>query len=189
MENNKKISISGINNRYQIKKLVQERKDEEKQRIVVQSWTLSNEYYLCSKQLLILPQLIQYFNLKEEKKPDYICIFIQEIERKISSYRQQDLIKSILNPDKFICFPFVIEKLIECSMKCFYCQCNMLVIYKNIREPKQWSVDRVNNFNGHNKDNIVLSCLDCNLKRRNKSKDSFLFTKQLKIVREDFDEK
>ena len=39
----------------------------------------------------------------------------------------------------------------------------------------------------NNKDNIVLSCLECNLKRRNKNKDSFLFTKQLKIVRENID--
>ena len=184
---NKKISISGINNKYQMKKLVQNRKEEEKQRIVIQSWSLYEDYYLYSKQLVILPQLLQCINLKEEKL-DYIRIFIQEIERKISSYRQQDLIKSILNPEKFICLSFIIEKLIECSMKCFYCQCEMLVLYKNVREPKQWTVDRVNNCNGHNKDNIVLSCLECNLKRRNKSKDSFLFTKQLKIVRENFDE-
>ena len=57
-----------------------------------------------------------------------------------------------------------------------------------VRDPKQWSVDRINNCNGHNKDNIVLSCLDCNLKRRNKNKDSFLFTKQLKVVRDNFTE-
>lgn len=184
--NTKKISFSGINNKYHMKKLIQERK-EDKQRVITQSWKLPDEYYLYSKQIEILPRLLNYINLKEEKY-DFIPIFIQELERKIYSYRQQDLIKSIFNPDKFICLNFIIEKLIECSMKCIYCECEMLVLFKYVREPQQWSVDRVNNCNGHNKDNIVLSCLECNLKRRNKSKDSFLFTKQLKIVRENFDE-
>ena len=169
-----------------MKKLIQDRKEEEKQRIIIQTWSLYEDYYIYSKQLSILPQLLQCIDLKEEKC-EYIRIFIQELERKIYSYRQQDLIKSILNPEKFICLVFIIEKLIECNMKCFYCESEMLVLYKNVREPKQWTVDRVNNCNGHNKDNIVLSCLECNLKRRNKSRDSFLFTKQLKIVREKID--
>lgn len=183
---NKKISISGINNKYQMKKLIQEQK-EDKQRVITQTWLLSEDYYVYSKQMEILPKLLVCIQNKEERH-DYIHIFIQELERKISSYRQQDLLKSILNPEKFIILTDIIEKLMECNMKCLYCECEMLVLYKNVREPKQWTVDRVNNCNGHNKDNIVLSCLECNLKRRNRSKDSFLFTKQLKIVRENFNE-
>lgn len=76
----------------------------------------------------------------------------------------------------------------DCKLHCYYCKNEMFILYKMVRESKQWSVDRINNSNGHNKDNIVLSCLECNLKRRNKNKDSFLFTKQLKIVRDNFNE-
>jgi hypothetical protein len=47
-------------------------------------------------------------------------------------------------------------------------------------------LDRINNDLGHNNDNVVISCLECNLKRRKKSKDSFLFTKQLKINRQEY---
>ena len=61
----------------------------------------------------------------------------------------------------------------------------MFVLYENVRDPKQWSVDRINNDLGHNNDNYVLACLDCNLKRRCRSSDKFLFTKQLNIIKQD----
>jgi hypothetical protein len=48
----------------------------------------------------------------------------------------------------------------------------------------QWSVDRINNNLGHNIDNFHLACLDCNLKRRRRTDDSFLFTKQLNVKKQ-----
>ena len=182
----KKITLSGINNKYQMKKLIQERK-EEKQRSITQSWNISEDYYDFSKQL----ELIKSINIIFENKEEFLevhKIFIREIERKISNYRQQDLLKSILNPEKFITIKSVIQMLDDSKLHCYYCKDEMFILYKMVRESKQWSVDRINNSNGHNKDNIVISCLECNLKRRNKNKDSFLFTKQLKIVRDNFNE-
>ena len=70
-------------------------------------------------------------------------------------------------------------------MICYYCNSKMNILYENVRESKQWTVDRINNDLGHNIDNIVLACLDCNLKRRCKSADKFLFTKQLNIIKQD----
>ena len=61
----------------------------------------------------------------------------------------------------------------------------MFILYKNVRDKKQWSVDRIDNNLGHNIDNIVLACLDCNLKRRCKTSDKFLFTKQLNIIKQE----
>jgi hypothetical protein len=182
----KKVSITGLNNKYQMKKLLQENK-EEKQRTVTSLWDISEDIYVFSKQ----QELIKNMHLKIIEKKNLNDIFViihKEIERKIYGYRQQDLIKNILNPDMFITIFFIIEKLLECQMKCYYCCGEMLILYKKVREPTQWTVDRINNFNGHNNNNIVLSCLECNLKRRNKNKDSFLFTKQLKIIRENFTE-
>jgi len=58
-----------------------------------------------------------------------------------------------------------------------------MLLYKLVREPKQWTLDRIDNEYGHSVDNIVLSCLECNLKRRRTNQNKFVFTKQLKITR------
>ena len=58
-----------------------------------------------------------------------------------------------------------------------------IIIRVKERENRQWTLDRIDNDIGHNHNNIVISCLECNLKRRRKSKDAFVFTQQLKIVK------
>ena len=121
---------------------------------------------------------------KEEDK-NASKILIKQIEKKISSYKQQDVDKKVLNNEKIINLKCIIDKLIETEIKCYYCKCKMFVLYENVREPKQWTVDRINNDLGHNNDNFVLACLDCNLKRICRSADKFLFTKQLNIIRKD----
>jgi len=68
-------------------------------------------------------------------------------------------------------------------LKCHYCNEKTYILYDLVRETKQWTLDRINNDIGHNTDNVLISCLDCNLKRRRTSKDAFLFTKQLTIVK------
>ena len=57
----------------------------------------------------------------------------------------------------------------------------MYLFYKQIRDKKQWTLDRIDNSVGHNSDNVIISCLECNLKRRTTEMDRFTFTKQLKI--------
>jgi len=66
-------------------------------------------------------------------------------------------------------------------MKCYYCKEEVYILYKNIRENLQWTLDRVDNDLGHINDNLVISCLKCNLKRRKQNDIAFLFTKQLDI--------
>ena len=51
------------------------------------------------------------------------------------------------------------------------------------RDPKQWTLDRIDNTMGHNTNNVLISCLACNLKRRNRTVEKFLFTKQLTIIK------
>jgi hypothetical protein len=63
----------------------------------------------------------------------------------------------------------------------------MNVLYDISRENKQWSVDRIDNNKGHIFDNFHLACLECNLKRRCKTDDKFLFTKQLNIIKKNDD--
>ena len=178
----KQINITGQSNRYQIKKLTQEKKTDKK-RVEIEKLNLTEEYFKFEKQIEIINNINNILNKEEDKNASKILI--KQIEKKISSYKQQDVDKKVLNNEKIINLKCIIDKLIETEIKCYYCKCKMFVLYENVREPKQWTVDRINNDLGHNNDNFVLACLDCNLKRRCRSADKFLFTKQLNIIRKD----
>ena len=59
-------------------------------------------------------------------------IVIQEINRKISSYKQQDKIKNLFDEPNFLTFESIINKMIECQLKCKYCLDEMNVLYETI---------------------------------------------------------
>ena len=175
----KTINIVGTNNRYMMKKLTREKKTEPKKREVTKSWTFSEEYFNYNEQIKIIND-ISCNNLEN----NVTKIAIQEINKKISSYKQQDINKKMLDNEQFIDFNCVIYKMNECELKCRYCKCEMSILYDITREMKQWSVDRIDNDKGHNKDNFHLACLECNLKRRRRTDEKFLFTKQLKLIKQ-----
>lgn len=56
-------------------------------------------------------------------------------------------------------------------------------MYENKREMQQWTLDRLDNSIGHEKNNVVICCLKCNLERRCINDDKFLFTKQFKLIK------
>ena len=107
----------------------------------------------------------------------------KELERKIKSYRTQDIKKDKLDEEKLIKLDECIDKLVLSKMKCYYCREDMLLVYENVREPKQWTLDRIDNSIGHNTENVVISCLNCNLKRRTMNDEKFKFSKQMKIIK------
>ena len=180
----KTINITGQNNKYQMKKLIKERNTQPKKREVSKKWTFDEDNFNYDKQMKLIID-ISKMNLENNIDDDIIKIAIQEINKKICSYKHQDIIKKKLDVELFIDFNCVINKMIECELKCRYCICEMSVLYDRSREMKQWSVDRIDNDKGHNKDNFHLACLDCNLKRRRRTDEKFLFTKQLSIVKKD----
>ncbi len=181
MDDNKIINISGVNNRYQIKKMINENKAK-KNRVLFNNYMINENDLTYSNQLELLQKIKNnYIETREFLNDDTMKLLSRELEKKISSYKQQDLIKKLYCDEKFITLYDVINKLLECNMKCYYCSCEMYILYKIVRETKQWTVDRINNDIGHNIDNYVVACLECNLKRRRKNCESFLFTKQLNI--------
>jgi len=184
----KTISITGQNNKYQMKKLIKERNNEPKNREITKKWNFDEEYFNYDKQMKLIIDIskINLENNLDDNLDDNITkITIQEINKKICSYKYQDIIKKKLDLESFIDFNCIIDKMIECELKCRYCICEMSVLYDRSREMKQWSVDRIDNDKGHNKDNFHLACLDCNLKRRRRTDEKFLFTKQLSIIKKD----
>jgi len=181
-ESNKNIVISGTNNRYLIKR-ANRVKNEVKKREIMNKYNINPLFLNYEKQMQIIKDIYYKSNLDEN--PQVKSILHQEIERKISSYKQQDLIKNKYNEPLFIDVECIIKKLTETEMQCFYCNCQVLVLYEIVRELTQWSVDRINNDEGHNKDNFVIACLNCNIKRRTTNSKKFLFTKQLNLVKVD----
>ena len=53
----------------------------------------------------------------------------------------------------------------------------MLILYNKVRDLDQWTLDCIDNDINHSQENVVVSCLRCNLQRRCQNKDKFLFTK------------
>ena len=110
-------------------------------------------------------------------------IVSRELRKKISSYKSQDRRKNIYNDDEFIDFDFVINLFKETQLRCYYCDKQVFVIYDNVRECKQWTIERIDNRLGHNKGNSVMSCLDCNLRRRTMYHERYIMTKKLSLVK------
>ena len=107
----------------------------------------------------------------------------KEVQRKIRSYKYQDVKKNVYDLTQFISYDEVMEKLVISKLKCNYCRKNCLLMYNNVREMRQWTLDRIDNSDGHTNKNTVICCLDCNLKRGTLNDEKFKFTKQLKITK------
>ena len=175
----KKINIVGICNRYKVKKATYNL-IHNKERIDIKKNNFPDDYFIYEKQLCILNDMYTNFPIINSTYKN----ISRQIEKKIASYKQQDIDKNRLDEDKFINLNLIISKLIECNLTCYYCFCKMSLLYKIVREIKQWTLDRINNNIGHNFGNLVVACLHCNLKRRRTNKDAFMFTKNLVISRE-----
>ena len=105
----------------------------------------------------------------------------KELEKKINGYKAQDIKKELYDADLLINLSDTIEKLMSSKMRCYYCKCAVVLLYKNVREPTQWSLDRIDNSKCHSRENTIIACLKCNLQRRVTNADKFTFTKHLKI--------
>ena len=158
----KQIEITGKHNRYEIKKL--------------QPPTIIS---ISENKISYEDQYYMLFN--ENLNTENTLVLHRIIQGKLSGYRQQD-IKKNCNPDMVISLQDTLSKLRDSKLQCDYCERDVVFFY-NTRDPLQWSLDRIDNKRGHEKDNVVISCLDCNLRKKSRSFDKFLFTKRLNIVK------
>jgi hypothetical protein len=176
----KNISYNAVNKVIK-KQLIKECvKEKNKKRVECENWTFSPDHYTYENQMKMIQEILSN-NLNYTN--DVSKIAIQQINRKIYGYKQQDIIKKLFNQNEFINLESIINKMVECELKCYYCSTEMNILYDISREMKQWSVDRIDNDLGHNLTNYYLACLECNLKRRRRSDEKFLFTKQMKLVK------
>jgi hypothetical protein len=166
------------------------KKKEKKMRVQTHTWDINDCELSHQTQINILnhihSNLTTNQNIFNDSSNKYINIFINNLKNKISSYKQQDILKKKIDSNNFINFENIIYLLHESQLKCCYCHEEIYILYKQVREMSQWTLDRINNEAGHNFGNLVISCLKCNLKRRRINKNSFMMTKNMTIKREDY---
>jgi len=158
-----------------------------KPRVIVDHncWVLEESDYNPYQQLAILfgeddPETDDIKHFEEVRE-----LARRQIMAKIQGYHAQDIKKGIFSPEQFVDIETVMALLKKCELNCYYCRKATQVLYKHVREPCQWTLERIDNDFGHNKDNVVIACLSCNLKRRRMYHERFIFTKQLSIVKKD----
>jgi hypothetical protein len=100
----------------------------------------------------------------------------RHLQEKLGSYRLQDRRKQ-WDDSRVISLRDVVAMLANSALQCYYCSCALFLWYEKVLEPKQWTLDRCCNQTGHTKENVVIACLECNLKRRRQNKEAFLFSK------------
>ena len=144
-------------------------------RLQKQTNTLDESCYDEQKQHNMLCQL--YLNDEFDEKN----VLLQAITKKLHGYKQQDSKHMIYSKHHFIPIDTTVQRLVESKLKCLYCEQKLMLFYKESKQDNQWTLDRIDNSMGHNTNNVVISCLECNLKRRNTDLDKFKYTKQLHI--------
>lgn len=118
-----------------------------------------------------------YMNIEFERN----TIIRSELNKKISSYKAQDIKKEIYDATKLISIDELLEKLVSSKLKCCYCNEHVKIQYNISRDPYQWTLDRKDNNECHSNINTLISCMKCNLDRRVTDFDKFMFTKKLVI--------
>lgn len=135
----------------------------------------NNQFLTPEYQYIFLTQISN----QPQEKVDFLR---RQLSKKISGYYEQDLKKGIFDSLKAITVDQVIQKCIECQLHCYYCQNQVKLLYEIVRDPLQWTLERLNNEQGHNIDNVVIACLRCNLSRRCMNSERYVKTKQMTTV-------
>ena len=148
------------------------------QRTRTMKWTIDDAFFTHDKQLEVLRRLIADDQTLEERN-----FFKKEVKVKLDGYARQDKANDVHDLSAIISLDAIIELLLISKMRCTYCRECCELIYKDVMAPRQWTLDRVNNDQGHNGNNVVLACLACNLQRRTMDAERFKFGKQLRVVK------
>ena len=109
----------------------------------------------------------------------WIPVLRSHLQQKIAGYKYQDVLKTRWTPQGFVDLDDVLTLLCDCHLACFYCHAPTSVLYKEVRDPRQWTLERINNDLGHVRGNVQIACLTCNLRRRTLYHERYILTKQM----------
>ena len=154
-------------------------KTEELKRRSCEKWNLPEHCFTHAYQCREISKL--YLNM-DDGGVEYRCLIIKELSNKMAGYKRQDIEKKVFQKDLFVSLENIVDKLLCSKLKCFYCKRSCELLYKNVYSKQQWTLDRIDNDVGHNADNVVISCLECNLKRGTMDSDRFKYGKQIGLT-------
>jgi hypothetical protein len=150
---------------------------EKKKRLIAVEGIFNEMDLNPENQTRIINELFLSFNNSKNE-------FVQkQLSQKIYSYRSQDILKGLFDPERFVDLETVVRLLYNSKLVCFYCKHQVKILYEFVRESEQWSLDRIDNQFGHNRDNVMIACLGCNLKRRTMYHERYAFTKQMRVLK------
>lgn len=138
-----------------------------------------DSYYQIEKQY----EMIINFQTNNINDISLNKIIKREISKKLSSYKSQDKKNGKYDEEQHITYEELVNKLVSCKLKCYYCNEDIFLLYKKRGEPLQWSLERLDNNIGHYARNTCISCLKCNLQRRTGNYEYFKFSKNMKITK------
>ena len=176
----KTISIKGKRNTDKINSM--NNPDAIHERVAIKKWTqeILTLYENHEEQISVINKL--YMDVKPLVNRE---IFVKEIEKKIDGYKRQDIEKQLYDSEKFVDMEEILSKLTACRLCCHYCETKCYILYNEVLSKTQWTVDRIDNDYGHNKGNIVIACLNCNLRRGTMDSERFKRGKQFKFTKKD----
>jgi 5-methylcytosine-specific restriction endonuclease McrA len=173
----KKIDIIGKRNQDKMKQLADPDAVIEK-KVPKNRGVIPDEYY-APDQTLGLAVLKASVETTPAAATDTITTHIlREIDLKRKAYIYQDKQHAIYDARFSITTDQIVDLLVSSELLCYYCREICLVAYKESMCRKQWTLDRIDNDYGHNAANVVIACLDCNLKRGTMDSERFRQGKQ-----------
>jgi hypothetical protein len=142
-------------------------------------WNFNHEELAYENQLAILVDIKKGLLTREH------CILVfRQIHAKVYGYRAQDIEKGLLDESQLVDENYIVDLLIKCENNCYYCRKKVDILYEIVRQSNQWTLDRIDNKYGHNKGNVEIACLSCNIRRKTMYHERYVFTKQLVITKE-----
>ena len=184
----KKIEIQGKRNQDKMKQM-DDPKAVIERKVPKNRMTLPDDFYKADQSLglTLLKEHIARISLGvspsakvmiDPDKARLLSYMIREIDMKRKAYIYQDKHHEIYDPRYSITTDRIVELLVAAELLCFYCREICQVSYKEAMCRRQWTLDRVDNNYGHNDTNVVIACLDCNLKRGTMDAERFRQGKQ-----------
>ena len=127
------------------------------------------------------PSRDDQLSMLSERSQDVISL----VQSKVNGYKQQDIRRELFDQALLISAEETLSKLEESKLTCHYCAKEVKIIYHKVRDPKQWSLDRIDNDKCHSDENTVIACLYCNLKRRRMKSEVFKMGVNMVVKKKD----